>query len=93
MANDSLSDSYAYTMHFTRDGYKKHQRLVYIGSIMSQFLRQSYFLNQEGERLTYAQGLKEITQFIEYGHFYSDLWDTLARELEPIYDSQLNITQ
>lgn len=88
MANDSLSDSYVHTMHFTSDAYKKHQRLVYIGSVMSQLLRQSYFLGHSCDRLTYPNALLEIAQFIEYGQRYSGLWDNLAFELQPVYDAE-----
>ena len=87
MAHNSLSNSPDYTIHFTADAYKKHQRLIYIGSVMSQFLRQSYFCLDTGERLSYQAALHEMEQFMIGGKRYSCAWDELAIELQATYNA------
>lgn len=86
MTDDSLSDSKTYTIHFTAQEYKKHQKLIYIGSIISQFLRQSYFIEQHHNEISYYKALIEIANFLKQGKRYSALWEKLARELQDVYD-------
>ena len=88
MATCSLSNSFEYTIHFTATEYKKHQRLLYIGSLMSQFLTQSYFCQdrEQETRLSYEEALQDIIQFIQAGKRYSTSWDKLAIALQPTYN-------
>lgn len=78
MANDSLSNPFDYTICLTADEYKKHQRLIYIGSVMSQLLKESYFYTDGRKSFSYIDALHEIEQFLNCGRRYSLLWDELA---------------
>ena len=86
MATDILPNSLGYTIHFTAAEYKKHKRLLYIWSLMSQFLTQSYFCEDAGMRLSYEQALQDIVGFIRAGKRYSRSWDLLAMALQPALD-------
>ena len=85
MTASSLSNS-TYTLHLTSAEYKKHQHLLYIGSLMSQCLTHGYFCEDTGVRLSYEQALQDIVQFIQAGKRYSRAWDQLAMDLQPIYN-------
>lgn len=77
MAHDSLSNLSSYTIHLTPDEYKKHQRLLYIGSVMSQLLRQGYFSDTRRRQISYSEALHEIEQSLIGNQRYSALWDEL----------------
>lgn len=89
MTDSILSDSDFHTIYLTPNEYKKHQRLLYIGSVMSQFLRQSHFIDHGDSKLAYYDALLEIAQFLKYSSSYSDLWDELAFDLKSVYDAAL----
>ena len=84
MASDSLSNSSDYTICLTPDEYKKHQQLLYIGSVMSQLLSESYFYDNGECQLSYGEALSEIAQFLKHGKRYSMLWDELALYLHKV---------
>ncbi len=85
MADGIVSDNREYTIHLTREQYKKHQRLFYIGSLMSQYLCHAYFVDLDNKKLSYCDALTEITNHVKHGEHYSSLWDELAFELQEIY--------
>lgn len=84
MADDSLSNPFHYTICLTQDEYKKHQRLIYIGSVMAQLLKDSYFCIDHRRHLSYGDALREIEQFVRTGQKYSCLWNELANVLYKI---------
>jgi hypothetical protein len=86
MADHSLSNSSDYTIRLTADEYKKHQYLLYIGSIMSQLLRENYFCETRKQRLSYSEALHEIKQSLDHNRRYAVLWDELALEMYKIYE-------
>lgn len=85
MAENSLSNSSNYTICLTPDEYKKHQRLLYIGSVMSQLLSEGFFYDAGKCQLSYSDALFEIAQFIKHSKRYSMLWDELAFDLYKIH--------
>lgn len=84
MADNSLSNPFDYTICLTGDEYKKHQRLIYTGSIMSQLLSENYFHVHSLNPLSYSAALHEIARFLDCGQKYSALWNELASALYKI---------